>query len=452
MSFQQPNEPFGPDRDGLVDAVQEAAKQKFDWGLDLADALAGAGEWTADLWSGLIRAWSGIDLDEDKHRQVLKWLGRIELYPKRSREIAKSLFAVVENGGKPYALNLLPQANAIAVALWEYLDRGERPSGDFDWLTQAINHPAGFLTQFWLNSLAIWRRQQEPLPKAMSDEYRTALLGIVQDDTLAGRLGRSFLASQFAFLLAVDEAWTKKNLLPFFYADCGADDFQATWDGFLTWGRLNPNVAEHLNDAFLKAVRRIDTDLAGRRENFVKFYTTMLVYFAADPLGTWIPNLFQHGGREVRRLFAFKIGRHLDGMKEERQQEWWSRWLKRYWENRLQGVPAPLESGEVEHMLGWLPDLTAVFPEAVALAIRMLAPISTEALERGHGVIHELSKSDSLVKNHPQEIAKLLICLGRFDSPQLWYEGRKLIDQLLPSDLSPELERGLKELKARRGL
>ena len=393
-----------------------------------------------------------MDLDEDRHRQVLNRLGRVELYPQRAREIAAVLRALIKNQGTPYASKLLPQANAIAVALWDSLDRGERPSGDFNWLTQAINHPAGVLAEFWLGSLAIWRRQQEPLPKTMNDEYRTALSGIVQDDTLAGRLGRSFLASQFAFLLAVDEAWTKENLLPFFYADCGADDFQATWDGFLTWGRLNPNVAEHLNDAFLKAVQRVDTDLAGRRDNFVKYYTTMLGYFAPDPLGTWVPELLCHSGKEVRRLFAFEIGRHLRGMDEARRQEWWRRWLKRYWENRLQGVPIPLESDEVGRMLGWLPDLTAVFPEAIDLAIRMLDLLPTEALDRGHGVIDRLSRSDSLVKNRPQEIAKLLICLSRFDSPQSWYGGRELVDQLLQSELSPELEHGLEEIKAKRGL
>ena len=39
----------------------------------------------------------------------------------------------------------------------------------------------------------------------MDDEYRTVLTDIVQDPTLPGRLGRSVLAGQFAFLLAADE-------------------------------------------------------------------------------------------------------------------------------------------------------------------------------------------------------------------------------------------------------
>ena len=449
LSFQPKQEPFRPVREGLVNAVGEAAKQEFDWGLDLVDALAGAGEWDADLWSGLIRAWSRMDLDEDKHRTVFNRLGRVELYPKHARDIADALEALVENDGKPYALNLLPQANEIAASLWRHLDRDVRLE-EVGWLNTAINHPAGVLAQFWLESLSFWRRHQDPSPKVMSDEYREALSGIVQDPTVPGRLGRSILAGQFAFLLAADERWTKENLIPLFGNRDNIADFQAVWDGFLTRGRLYPTVAENLQDAFLEAVQQIDGDLASRRDDFVKYYTTMLGYFAADPLETWVPKLLGHGGEKARRRFAFEIGSNLRRMDETRQREWWGRWLKRYWENRLQGVPAPLELGEVETMLGWLPALTAVFPDAVALAVRM----PQVPLQHGYGLIDRLGNSDSLVGKHSREVAQLLIFLGRSDSPgYVWGDrGRQLIDRLLQSDLSNEMEQGLKELKVKKGL
>ena len=446
--------------DGVVLAVQNAVKQNFDWGLDLADALAEAGKWNVDhLWYGLIRVWATMELDEDSYHRVLNHLGRAELYPKHGREIADALIVLVKGQGTSYALKLLPQANEIAAALWDHLDQNEPPEKPDDWLGMAINDAAGVLAEFWLHSLAIWHRQQEPPPKALSDEYSKMLASIVRDRTLAGRLGRSFLAGQFAFLLAVDEAWTKENLLRFFYAGRDADDdFQATWDGFLTLGRFNPAVAECLGDAFLKAVQRTDKELGGQRERrFIKSYTTMLGYFSTDPLDEWVPELFRHGSVEVPRLFAFEVGRHLHGMAEARQREWWSCWLKRYWENRLQGVPPQcLKSDEAGCILGWLRDLTAVFPEAVALAIRMLKLPTIGPLEHGHSVIAELSRSDSLVQNHPKEVAQLLIHLGRINSeaPQwrsAWYGRRELIDQLLQSDLSPELVLDLKELKAKRG-
>ena len=60
------------------------------------------------------------------------------------------------------------------------------------------------------------------------------------------------LASDLAFLLTADEAWTRHNLLPLFASD--SDDFYVAWDGFLTWGRLNPAVAECMEQMFLQAV------------------------------------------------------------------------------------------------------------------------------------------------------------------------------------------------------
>ena len=101
-------------------------------------------------------------------------------------------------------------------------------------------------------------------------------------------------------------------------------------------------------------------------------------------------------------------------------------------------------------MLGWLPQLTGIFPEAVALAVRM-RPVP---LKHGYGLIDEFGKSDSLLGTHPRELAQLLIYLGRSDSPgYVWGDrGRQLIDRLLQSDLSNEMEQGLKELKVKKGL
>ena len=449
LSFQ-PKELFGHDREGLMLAVQEAVEQNFDWGLGLADALAGAGEWDVDLWAGLIQAWSKMELDEDSYRQVLKRLDKVELYPKHAREIAEALYTLVKDQGRPYALKLLPQANEIAANLWSLIDPNEPLEEYHDWLTRAINHPAGVLAQFWLGSLSSWRRQQDSTPEGLSSQYREALSLMVKNRTPAGRLGRCVLAGHFSFLLAVDENWTRENLLPSFMKYDEVDEYQAVWDGFLTWRSLNPQVAEFLSDAFLGAVLQIESRFAGRRrraENLIEAYTVMLGYYATDPLDTWIPSLFENSSEAHRSYFAVVLGRHLRQMNEGQQYEWWQRWLRSYWENRLTGSPAPLASGEVEHMLEWLPCLKGQFPDAVDLAIRM-----PQAPLKHYVVIPEIIESD-LYRIHPKAVAKLLIRLGGFDCPHyVWHKGRQLIDKLLQSDLPPELVQGLKELKARLGL
>ena len=430
LSFQD-TEWDSPNRRGLMVGVAEAIKQNFDWSLDLADALAETGEWDVDLWSVLIQSWSEIELDEDKHRKVLHWLGKTDLYPEHHGTIANALYALVKNGGTSYALNLLPQANKIAANLWHHLDHMDS------------NLSAETLVLFSLSGFSLWRKQQDPMPMAFSDEYHQVLSGIVQDQKLPGRRGRTTLASQFAFLLAVDEAWTRENLLPLFDPNNGIADFQAAWDGLLSWGRLNPAVAEVMADLFLKAVERIGSDLADQRDQFIRYYTDMLVYFVQeDPFDKWIPALFQYGGQEARQDFTLNLGYHLQDMNEAAQQELWQRWLRQYWEKRLQGVPAPFESGEVVSMLNWLPHLTAVFSEAVDLAVQM-----QKVQLENYWVIDRLDESD-LSQRHPEALAKLLIYLWECNLPNYtWVSGQELIDKLLKQDITSEQKQKLEEIK-----
>lgn len=433
----------GPNRRELMINVAGGVKKNFDWGLDMADSLDRAGEWDVDLWSVLIRSWSEMELDEDKHSKVLQWLGKTELYPEYSRIIANALYSLVKGGSTTYALNLLPRANKIAGALWHHLDRTKPIEAKGRWLHLAINHPAGILAQFWVSGLSFWRKQQDPKSTALNDEYRLVLSDIVQDQKLPGKLGRTVLASHFAFLLAVEETWTRENLLPLFNAN--NSDFQAAWDGFLSWGNLNPAVAEIMEDLFFKAIERIDSDLSHRCRRFIEYYTDMLVHFVEeDPFDRWIPKLFDCGSEEVKKEFAFNLGYHLRDMDEATQQELWQRWLKQYWENRLQGVPAVLESGELENMLNWLPHLTAVFPEAVDLAVQMPTDIPLQNCR----VLYEINESD-LWQRYPDGVAKLLIYLSKRNlQDSIWFSGLKeLIDKLLQLDISPEQKQKLNEIK-----
>ena len=426
LSFQD-TEWDRPNRRGLMIGVAEAIKQNFDWSLDLADALAEAGEWNVDLWLVLIRSWSEMELDEDKHSKVLRWLGKSALYPEHHNAIADALYALVKNGGTSYALNLLPQANKIASNLWHHLDQ---------------TSPVETLINFWLSGFVLWRQQQDPVPTALSDEYHQVLSGIIQDQRLPGRRGRTILAGRFAFLLDVDEAWTRENLLPLF--DPGNSDFQAAWNGFLTGGHLNSAVADVMAELFLKAVELVDSVLSGQRDQFINYYTEMLVYFVEDPFDKWIPKLFQLDSPEVRQEFVFNLSRCLQNLDEAAQQELWQRWLKQYWKNRLQGVPAALESGEIISMLNWLPHLTAVFSEAVDLAVQM----QKVQLENYWG-IDRLNKTD-LSQRHPEALAKLLIYLWECNlSNYTWVSGQELIDKLLQQDINitSEQKQKLKEIK-----
>ena len=472
LSFQDA-ELNDPNRIGLSQSVATAARREFEWGLDLADVLSETEKWEVDLWSTLIQAWSEMELDEDRHIKILRWLGKAELYPKHGCEVANALYALVKHDGPAYALNLLPQANEIAEALWCRLDRNEPIEESDDWLRSASCHPAGGLAKFWCFGSWLWREHQAPKPTVLSEEYCIALSSIMSDQSLPGKLARTVLANKSAYLLTVDKNWAENNLLPLF--DPRSDDFYAVWDGFLTSRVLNPigrdpnpTVAKAMADWFFKAVEQINSNSFNQRDQFIKDYIDILTHFVEDPIDEWIPKLFQyaspkapstttettrterqflpHDVQGIKTDFALEVYLRLQVMDESAQQEWWQRWLKRYWKNRLQGVPAgEFESGEVANMLDWLPHLGAVFPEAVDLAVRM-----PQIPSRNCWIIADLSKIDEndLWQSFPKRVAKLLIYLwgcnfSRYD----WRSARDLIDNLLSSNISSKLKEELEEIK-----
>jgi hypothetical protein len=445
LSFQA-TDVLGADRHGLISTITEAAKRDTTWGLELADSLATAGEWATDLWQGLFDTWRTVKLEESQDRHVLLFLNRRELRPIRYREIADVLCEWAKKEDKSLSLDMLSEVNAAACSLWQEIDGTEMPIESNDWLLLAINSAPGMLAQFWLHSLSRWRKNQNPTPDALNDEYRSALSTIVLDQTLAGRLGRCLLCSQLAFLLVADEDWTKQHLLPGFILADNIAEFQAAWDGFLCWGHLNPTVAKLLELGFLKAVRHIGTT-RDRRERFTEYYASMVIYFVTDPLAVWIPEFFDYGTVEMRHHFTWAIGRQLQAMDEKRQTDLWHRWLRRYWENRLQGVPRPFDDREIEATLDWIPHLKNVFPEAVELAQQM------RSVELQHGsVIYQLARVD-IPAAHNESLARLLLSLGRNISHHIiWMDGRTLIDRLLGTEISSALKQELRELAARLGL
>ncbi len=449
----------GPTRAGLIQILSEATRRDFDWSLDLAKALARACKWDVYPWSALISTWGQMELEEHQYLEAFSWLENSQLYSNHSREIADVLYTLVKSGGPSYALQLLPRANQIAEELWKYLDRAISVEVKHGWHNQSANYPVWGLTNFWLSSVSLWRRHQAPAPITLIEDYRRPLLAIIRDSSPIGGLGKSILASRLALLLAVDEEWTLEHLIPLFEPD--SPDFQAAWDGFVATGRLSPSVAQALKDLFLNAVTRINTDLYRQRRGFVECYTVMLIYFVDDVLDTWIPKLFAYGGQQNRpanrgptlirddnrtipEIFALKVTKCLQQMKDGEKQELWRRWLRDCWQNRLYGRPAPLTAKEANLMLEWLPELNTEFPEAVSLAIQMPLP----SLQRTR--VLACLVANKIWQNHPEAVGELLIYLWKCNIPAHYIDTvPKIIAPLLESNISSELRQKLEEIRIR---
>ena len=445
-----------------IDTLSQAIQQNFHWSMQLADAMASDGKWDAYPWRALIDTWSSLELDLERHSQVFGWLEKTELYSKHSYNVADALHALVKNDGPSYALNLLPDANRIAVALWTSLDRNLDLDPDRGWYRLSADYPLWGLTNYWLSSAALWWKSQNPRPTTLSDTYKQVFSEIINDPSHVGMLAKSILAGDMAFLLHVDRDWTQTYLLPIFdpcIKDCQSENFQAVWDGFLAKGRLYTHVAEAMTDLFLRVIPWMQRDFTDRRAKFVRHYTTMVIHFVDAPLIDWIPKLFdqvsqetsspdstseqsRQASRTTAEIFAEEIGSRLWSMPQNDKNELWKRWLKDYWQKRVDRAFSPLTFTESKHMLDWLVDLKDVFPETVELAIQMPPP----RLENTR-IVGFLAENRTW-ESHPEAVAQLFIYLSKCIELRRYLNSTKeIVDALIGSDISSELKLDLEDIR-----
>ena len=177
----------------------------------------------------------------------------------------------------------------------------------------------------------------------------------------------------------------------------------------------------------------------------------MLEYVFSDPteiLNDWIPKFFANAGDEDRVRFGQNLSSRIKRMEDAQQRTLWDRWLRRYLENRLQGVPAPLLPGEVGAILGWIPHFKSLFPDAVELA----GKLPPQQLDHSD-TLYRINQG-TLWETYPEAVAALVAFLDRCTlTPYVWhFEGKELIVKLLESSLANDAKRNLLEISARRGL
>lgn len=431
-------------RMGLVNTVGEATKHKFEWGMGLADVLSMRGEWSSDLWRGLIQGWAEADLDEKQYRKVFNMLLKPELQSARVHDITDALLKIVEDEGKSNVVSVLSELNQLAISLWGNLDKEEVVGLIRDKFTTAINYPAGKIAQYWLSASSVWRKSQDVKPDALDDVYRTNMLTIIRTHGISGKYAKAVFASRLQYLLYVDENWTKEHLLPLFNPK--NPDFASVWDGFTYTRKPNLQTAEVMFEKFLYAVQEIDGELSNIRDRFVSLYSSMVLYYVDDPLERWISELFKYANVNDMRSFATKIENYLQKADSNLQSDCWNRWLKKYWLGRLDGVPKALDPIEVGAMLHWIPHLTELFDEAVDIATQMDVGKLDRALIR-HLV------PEWAIEKHPESSARFIIYLDKCETGYwVWHDAGKIVNRLSEADISDGLQRQLEELKTRHGM
>ena len=110
-------------------------------------------------------------------------------------------------------------------------DDGKQETSD-DWLTVAINHPAGHLVEFVLRVLSRLRTQSADQWQGIAPEHKQFLESILNGCSYCAELGRTVLASRLHFLFSLDEEWALARSL----SEIDFDSYQGKAEDFSAAG------------------------------------------------------------------------------------------------------------------------------------------------------------------------------------------------------------------------
>jgi SIR2-like domain/Domain of unknown function (DUF4020) len=349
--------------------VSEAVVVSPDWGIQLAGVLHERSDWASLLWKDLLSGWQQATLNEFQWKKIFNLLishGEIT-------EITRQLANLLDNSLEKITGALPPDiediAQQLSVRVWNRCDESEEtPSGDIDdYYIKATNHPAGKITLFWLRLIA---RQREHLGQkwtGLLPEIAECLDKVCLGSSWAAQLSRVILVSQLIFLFGADEVWTRSTVLPLLSWQEDKLRARQAWHAFLHQTHWNDALFPNLLPLFEQAFSHTD-DIRnkGLRSRFSEVLAYIALYEtdeATNPIDQgWLKHFVKTVPSQDRRNWAFHIANHLKIKKlsAEAVVEAWNRWMREYWQQRVRGIPRPLDDNEYAEMLKWLVPLEKV--------------------------------------------------------------------------------------------
>ena len=398
--------------------LSEAAYKNFEWGVNLATGLLNRSNFDSGLWGVLIEGWTKATMSAAQWNEVFELLEAHDDLCSHAYAISRLLEEGVrkEDGALPDGQ--IERALGLGLKILSECPLAESEDDTpRRWLDRAINHPGGKLTEFFLHALSDeWRKHQDEwigLPAV----YRDLLARVLQRDSFATKLGTVVLASQFHFLYAADRQWAVENVLPLFGWETDNQQAEEAWHGFLVWGRLN---SEALVDDMLPYYEQTFPHLSELPDEYRHQFCLQVAVIAVDSSRKpnqdgWLPRFISVASVADRASWVGRLEYVLSNRPRETQLEVWDRWLREYWDRRLQGVPLPFAEAELKEMAGLTIDLESVFQEAVERLVRS-APVPMG----DDFAAYELSKT-SLPETHPTAAARLLSWMLENSHQPFWH-------------------------------
>ena len=191
-----------------------------------------------------------------------------------------------------------------------------------DWVTSALNHPIGRVTEALMHW---WNRRPPQSRDGFLDEIHLSLIDLCDPEIDKFRYGRVMLATHLITLYQVDQSLTIEHMLPFFDWQRSNAEAAALWQGFLFSPRLYWPLMKVLKKPFLDTAKHY-CELGRYREQ----YGTLLAFAALDRHDTFNQGELAKATRTLPQegldYVAIRLVIALDGAGQQRGE---------YWKNRI---------------------------------------------------------------------------------------------------------------------
>ena len=435
-----------PSRTGLFTEIQRACETDPKWACEIADELIIQNLWDIDFWYAIIGSFLTSNWEQSIWVKIFQYIRIDNVFNLDNLfyTIADLLLSIVKNGGKSFLPNIIHETDEIALKLWNTDKINYQTSSDFDFFTQALNHPAGKIAEYWIACISISNKGLERDEQTIPNKYQSLLEDALKHGDNKSAFLRSIMMFHADYLYNIDMNWTKTKLLTLLQSK-DIVIFRQAWDGFLYCLMNNLFVFLELHKELIYACRKISA-FEESRNRFVELIAYFIIYSKIKPVSELMRVFYENSSEEDRITFLNTIRIYIQKANTNSLEVFWQNWLDEYLSCRLDNIYHSLSSREIIEIFNWLPYLPVHFPELVKY-ISETEPI--EKLE--FHFLYDLTDIPQ-IKKHPTEAAQLIVFLCR-NSLYLFQETAiTKLAQDISDSISVELMTTMKEALISRNI
>lgn len=318
----------------------------------------------------VLSGWGQLgDVDEMTAKTIVEFINTLDLET-FSAEISRVLSGS-PTGDRNSSLQSAVGARELATSLWSLLPDTPLPENE-DWLTVAINHPAGHLAQFWTDLTAsAWEGGGENWT-GIPHEIKTQLRTLISGEGANAAIAQVIIGSQVYFFFEADRAWTVEHVLPLFrWTDY--PNAQRIWQAYLASGRIsNALLDAGMLDLYVSSSAHFDK-LSKRSQQRLLEHLAQIALNAQVHANSWLPQFVRNAADDARVGFLEKVAFQLEKMPPEVVEQQWNAWMASHWRSRVDGIPRRLTVPEASALAEWSIYLTTSLDEGVHLATQHTA-------------------------------------------------------------------------------